>query len=124
MANIRISPKHGVNPSMGVCFYCGEDDGTIIQPGRLEGDAEAPRRAVWTKEPCPKCKGWMAQGIMLIEATGPESDNPNRTGRLWVVKQEAVERMGLPPAMLADVIQRRMAFIEPEVSHRLGLTAE
>jgi hypothetical protein len=44
--DIKLSPQHGVNPSIGVCFYCGEDSGEIILPGRLKGDVEAPRRAV------------------------------------------------------------------------------
>lgn len=40
--SIRLSPKHGLNPSISVCFFCGEDKNEIILPGKLEGDAEAP----------------------------------------------------------------------------------
>lgn len=122
MKNIILSPKHGLNPSVGVCFYCAQDDGTVILPGHLKEDAQAPRRAVWTKEPCPKCADLMKQGIMLIEVQpGETGDNPARTGRQWVLKQEAVERLITPPAKLAQVIQNRVAFIFPETARALGL---
>lgn len=40
--NIKLSPKHGVNPSMLQCACCGKDMGLALF-GRLKGDAEAPR---------------------------------------------------------------------------------
>ena len=69
---IYLSPKHGLNPSLGVCFYCLEDDGTVVLPGRLKGDVEAPRKAVWSMEPCPKCKDLMTQGVLLISTRDGE----------------------------------------------------
>ena len=45
MASIKVSEKHGVNPSMEVCFICGQDTGAILLLGRLPGDKEAPRHA-------------------------------------------------------------------------------
>ena len=121
MSGIRLSEKHGVNPSMGICFYCGEDDGTIALPGRLRGDAEAPRRAVWSMEPCRKCKDWMKQGVMVIEATG-DADAPCRTGRLWVLKDDAIKRI-FNPGMAEQSIRRRCAFIDPDAAKLIGLGA-
>jgi hypothetical protein len=116
-----LSPKHGVNPSLGICFYCGGEDGTVVLPGLLKGDAEAPRRACWTREPCEKCRGYMAQGVILISVRNgsPDRENPERTGRFFVVKEEAVRRFLREPA-LARVLKRRIAFMEDATLNALG----
>lgn len=105
MSNIRLSKKHGVNPTLGVCFFCGEDSGEIALLGKLKGDVEAPRRMVLNYNPCDKCKEHMSQGVTLIECT---TSNPNNlpaisktevdtpvhpTGRWSVIKKEAAERL-------------------------------
>ena len=57
---IRLSDKHGVNPTMGVCMWCGEPTGEIALLGKLKGDVEAPRYSTLSYEPCDKCKEiWM-----------------------------------------------------------------
>ncbi len=82
--HIRFSSKHGVNPSLGVCFVCGEDDGTIVLTGRLKGDAKAPHRAIWSREPCPACRAFMQQGVIFISVrdgeSGGEPDGQGREG--------------------------------------------
>lgn len=118
---IRLSEKHGVNPSMGVCIVCHEDDGTIILPGRLPNDAEAPRRAVWSFEPCDKCrKGVLTEGCALIEATGDER-RPEPTGRVWVLRDEAIRRIVRPASLTEHIIRKRLSFIAPATVKALGL---
>jgi len=126
---IRLSEQHGVNPSMGVCFWCGKEDGTILLLGRLPGDKEAPRRMVAGYEPCDECKAQFALGAVLIEAKDrPSFDgqqpiqkammgNPDLypTGRLHVIKREAVARIFNPESMVQEVLRLGQAFIEPEV---------
>lgn len=68
--DIKISPKFGLNPTIPKCFYCGEDKNELIIVGRLPDDQEAPKNAVWDKEPCDKCKGFMDVGIILISTKG------------------------------------------------------
>ena len=130
---INLSPKHGVNPSMGVCFWCGKDDGSILLLGKINNprrlgmkehhhtkpDPEAPRRMVASMEPCEKCKGLMARGITLIEAAGTEGD-PQPTGRWWVVTEECIRRM-FDPASAEGTLRARRAHSEPAVVERLGL---
>ena len=119
--DIRLSRRHGVNPSIGVCFYCGEDNGEVVLPGLLPNDAEAPKRAVWHREPCEKCKGWMAQGVILIGVRDGESgDNPFRSGHFAVVKEEAARRIFTGEAGDAAV-KTRVAFIEASVGAQIGL---
>jgi hypothetical protein len=117
---IRISPKHGLNPSMSVCFLCGGDKNEIIIPGMLKGDAEAPHKAVWNKEPCDKCKEYMNIGVMLISVKDKtDQENPYRTGNIVVIKADAAERM------FGDSIKnQRAAFIEDELWDKLGLPKE
>lgn len=52
MSSIKISPKHGVNPTIPVCFFCGKPKNEIALMGRMGGkeDIEAPRNLVLDEE--------------------------------------------------------------------------
>lgn len=121
--SVRLSPKHGLNPSLAVCFFCGEDNGEIIIPGMMKGDREAPRRACWNMDPCAKCAEHMKAGIILIEAT-PTKDGPDRTGRQVVVRDEMISRVFSPAELVADILKKRVAFIEPQAWQELGLPTQ
>jgi len=122
MGNIRLSPKHGLNPSLGMCFYCQEENGEVIVPGQLHGDVEAPRKAVWHRDPCAGCKGLMEKGIILISVkTGESGDNPYRTGGWCALKEEAVIRMVSDTKLLEHILKARVVFLPDEVWDLLGL---
>ena len=104
-AGIKLSPKHGLNPTIPVCFWCGEERNEVallghIGDGRKHEDFEAPRHMVIDYEPCEKCRAKMALGVTLIEATS----KPNSvakvemqkgiypTGRYVVIKREAARK--------------------------------
>ena len=103
--NIRISEKHGVNPTLPICFFCGEEKNEIALLGRLPDDAEAPRHCIIDYEPCEKCQKEMEKGVALIEAI-PTPFHDNRpligtdekgnpiypTGRLVVLTEESFNR--------------------------------
>lgn len=120
--SIKLSPKHGLNPMMGVCFWCGEPDGTIALMGKIGGrgkDDEAPRYGVVSYEPCDKCKEGMAKGITLTEVSvepmddnqPPIQDGFYPTGRWLVVSEEYVRRCW-PEDMAADVLKKRKCFVQ------------
>lgn len=120
---IKLSKKHGLNPAIPKCFYCGEDKNEIILAGRLPDDAEAPHGAVWDTTPCEKCADCMRQGVILIEVRDGESGrNPYRAGGWVVVKEDAIRRMIKEPA-LSEVLKNRVAFIESAVWKAIGLGA-
>ena len=96
MRGIRLSEKHGVNPSIGVCFYCNQDNGEVVLPGRLPDDREAPRRA----------------------------SGAHRTGGWVVVKEEAVRRIIVPEHLAETIIVRRVAFVDDETWRAVGLPVE
>lgn len=118
--SIRLSRKHGVNPSVMQCFFCGESCGVVLF-GVLPGDQEAPRQAVLDREPCSKCQGYMAQGVMLVQVRDNETgDNPYRTGHLAVVTEDAIRRM-LNIGLADEIVRTRFAFVPQTVWQQLGL---
>jgi len=79
--SIKVSPKHGLNPSIAVCECCGEEIGIAIL-GKLKGDAEAPRYIA--QGLCDNCKKVIdVGGVLLLEVTDDSKEgNVNRTGRV------------------------------------------
>lgn len=113
---IEVSPKHGVNPTIPVCFWCGQDKGEIALLGRVRekdhngravrgSDLEAPMKMVLDYEPCDCCKEQFRQGVQLIECStsAPDGRPPLSkdecgnevfpTGRTVVMKEEAAQRI-------------------------------
>ncbi len=117
---IRLSPEHGLNPSLGVCFWCGEDDGSVVLPGLMKGDKEAPHRAVWSMEPCKACVEKRAQGITLIECEETD-DELEPTGTWFVVTEDFVRRVFSDEGMIADTMRHRVANVSVDAVDLLGL---
>lgn len=74
---IKISPKHGLNPTIPVCFWCGKQKNEVALMGRMKGDIEAPKNMVLDYVPCEECQSHMAMGVTVLEA----SDHPNTEGQ-------------------------------------------
>lgn len=114
--SIRISNKHGVNPSLSVCYYCGGDKNELILAGALPGDKPAPHRGVWNYEPCDECAEFMKRGVICIgvdESKTTDQKNPYRDGNWCVITAEALERLVRPP-LCDEILRRRVAFINEE----------
>jgi hypothetical protein len=136
--SVRLSPQHGVNPSLLQCFFCMKDKGIALM-GHIgaakatalgmkpEGhDNPAPRQICFDKEPCDECAGYMEQGIILISVKDGEmgSDNPHRTNKWVVVKDDVVKRILMgeeQKSLLADILRKRVCFLEDAVWTMLGL---
>jgi len=67
--SIKLSPKHGLNPTIPVCFWCGQQKNEVALLGRLKGDAEAPMHVVLNYEPCDACKEMFEKGIHVVGVT-------------------------------------------------------
>lgn len=104
--SIKLSPKYGVNPTIPICFWCGEEKNEValmghVGDGRKHEDFEMPMHAVINYEPCEECQKAMTMGVTIMEAT----HEPNRvsdvefqegaypTGRWVVMKPEAAQRI-------------------------------
>ena len=68
--NVRLSKKHGVNPTIPVCAWCGEQKNEIAMLGQIDkADSEAPKNCVLDYNPCDKCAEQWSQGVAILEAT-------------------------------------------------------
>ena len=100
--SIKLSPQHGLNPCIPVCFFCGEQKNEIallghIGDGRRGEDFEAPRSAILDYVPCEECQKKFAQGVLIIEVMEvptklqiPIAEGAYPTGRYAVVPPEAL----------------------------------
>ena len=89
--SIKLSPKHGINPSVLHCIACGKDYG-VAMLGKLKNDEEAPKDIY--RGLCDKCQSVIDQGgVILIEVKdGETSNNPYRTGRMVGLNKDFKER--------------------------------
>lgn len=121
MTKIPMSPNHGLNPAIPVCFYCQEPKNEVALLGyigdkKLGEDIEAPKHVLLDYEPCDKCKEKMAGGIALIEVQGepvvdglpPVKEGLYPTGRCGVITREYAEAMFNVPV-------NERAFVDVEV---------
>lgn len=133
--SIRLSPRHGVNPSLLCCFVCGESYGVALLGqirGRptgkrgvygdpiMEHDPEAPRQ-IRGDDLCNRCKGIVASGgVFIIEAVAPRpaheggGGEPTRTGRLSAIKGEAFDRIFTIPRP-----SKGIAYADPEAYSKI-----
>ena len=82
MSGVRISPKHGANPTIPICFFCGKEKNEVVLLGKInKEDDEAPRYMVLDYEPCDDCKKDMSLGVTLIGTTTNVSDNRRPIGK-------------------------------------------
>ena len=93
---IPVSEKHGLNPTLGVCFWCGKHTGEIALLGKLPNDAKAPKEMVLNYDPCDECIKQFNSGVLVIEVTqnGEKNQPPIKdtfypTGRYVVMRPEA-----------------------------------
>ncbi len=126
MSSIKLSKKHGVNPSICKCFFCGESKGIALMGHigdyRKGEDIEAPREIIMDYEPCDKCIENMNKGVTLIEVTDiqPEDKRPPLTaqggvkvyplGGWCVLKPEAMKRV-----FNADMTAGQKVFVDSQV---------
>lgn len=121
--DIKVSEKHGVNPSMEVCFWCGEHTGNLLMLGRLPGDVEAPREMVTSYQPCDCCLENFTQGIHVFEMTDRPTKGDKQldlqgrypTGRYCVVKEEAIALWINDKEIVQSVLEQRKCGVPPEV---------
>lgn len=126
MAPLRLSPKHGVNPALMMCWWCQKEATGVALLGLMRGDAEAPREFFADYQPCEKCKGLMGQGVTLIEASSEPQQEGHMaikegaypTGRFSTITVEAAKRFFKPETPI-DMEPGGAGFLHPETYERL-----
>ena len=130
--SIRLHSKHGLNPTMTKCFFCGESKDILLVGSKVtqfrnagvpvSSDGKMPMNiGAVGYEPCQKCKKYMDMGVILISVKdGEEGKNPYRTGGWVVVKDDYISKV-FDTHISQDILKNRVAFIPDESWDRLGL---
>lgn len=105
--SLRVSPKHGLNPSLGLCFFCNKAKDVLLL-GRLPDDAEAPRQGVYNQEPCDECRGYMDKGIICISCDPVKSKTQVRDHECLAChhKWASPVRYGTTPNMSGELTEQ------------------
>lgn len=117
--SLRLHPKYGVNPTMPVCFLCGQEKGEVALLGAAY-QGEAPRYMVVDRAPCERCRAHMKVGVILVEALGESMDTAQPQGGYAVLSEEGIRKL-LSEPLLTQVLRTRIAFVHPEVWTMVGL---
>ena len=147
MVGIPISEKYGVNPSIPLCFYCGEPKNEVALLGRLPRDREAPHHCLLDMEPCDTCverrethihlivleegegekiegqrQDWRNQmASLLSRKQRPFIPKVKRTGLAFWIDRDQLAQVVTPPELAAQVLAAGWSFIPPGVVEKLGL---
>lgn len=121
--SVRLSNKHGLNPTIPVCFFCGQPKNEVALLGSSYKE-QAPLHMICNYEPCEQCQSHMKAGVVLVEVTEhrgpgkpnqpPIQNNLIPTGSWWVITHEAAKEIFNKP-----IIDK--AFISIECANQLGL---
>ena len=78
--SIRISKKHGLNPTIPICFWCGEEKREIALMGHVStkdnNDIEMPMHCIIDYEPCEKCAAAWKNAVIILETTEKDIKRP------------------------------------------------
>ena len=129
--DLELHPEFGTNPTMGVCFWCGQDDGRIILLGKNGGE-KAGERTLVDYEPCEKCQSCIEKGIFIIEARKNEpwrngqqpmskdgDDLVYPSGKWAVVTEDAIGDMFKGP-VVDNILSERRTYLDTEAWKKLG----
>lgn len=127
--DIKLSPKHGLNPAIPCCFWCGEPKNEIALLGKIDKeDSKAPKRLITDYEPCDKCKELFSDGVRLIGAVekppvenmppiaGDEETSMYPTGTYVVVSKEWISGFldANDRSDMIDGVLERQVLVMPE----------
>lgn len=107
--SLKLSPKHGVNPTIMHCFICGKDTGLALL-GKLKNNEEAPKHMTNPHELCEDCKKQIDAGNkFFLEVKGnSDNDHPERTGRLVCIRGEALPDVKSPISYMEHSVFEKM----------------
>lgn len=105
------------------CFFCGKSKDIIMNTRLTKKAADEIKKIngkVIDTEPCNECKELMKQGVMLLSCK--DGDMHYRTGKIAVIKDEAIKRMlENEKDLLKQVLEKRYCIIEDTAWNMLGL---
>lgn len=83
--SLRLSKKHGLNPSLLVCPICGKDVGIALLGAN--GGKKAPYQMI-SMELCDYCKQKVKEGNIFILSAKQTSDGIKLTGAYMIIPND------------------------------------
>ena len=131
--SIKLSPNHGLNPTIPVCFWCGKEKNEVALMGKMDKqDSAAPKHLVVDYEPCDTCKELFSKGIHVIGVTPkpiaqgqfPIMQNPEMfpTGSMFVAPKEWMKSFleeNEHPEMVNDVLEKGVMLMPDEIVSKI-----
>ena len=98
--NIKLSKSHGLNPSVEMCFFCGEAKSLMLFGKLDKEDSEAPREIFTNYDPCDKCEETFNTGFLVVEVSQnpvqedqPALNGVYPTGRYALLSSQGEDRL-------------------------------
>lgn len=121
---IRLHKKHGLNPTISICFICGKPKKEVALLGSAY-KGRAPMHMVTSLEPCEKCKKMLRGGGVAMVGARPTPDQirnkmikprtiPILSGDAIIIKEKAFKRLLKTP-----VPKGRIVFAEPLIIRKI-----
>lgn len=131
--NIKLSPQHGLNPTIPVCFWCGKEKNEVALMGKMDKqDSAAPKHLIVDYEPCDKCKELFSKGVHVIGVTPkpitqgqfPIMQDPEMypTGSMFVAPKEwmrAFLKENQHEEMTDDVLEKGVMLMPDEIVSKI-----
>ena len=95
---LRLSKEYGVNPSIDMCFVCGEEIDIILFGTSYKDEngktAQAPTK-ICSGRLCKKCEEFIERGYVffIVVKDGQSGKNPRRSGPIVQIKKEVAKEM-------------------------------
>lgn len=113
--SIRVSPKHGLNATIPVCFFCGKLKNEIVMLGQIketkkrlteygttskevvDNDVKAPTHMVVDYNPCNDCMEKFKEGDLVVEVSAfpLEDGRPPIQGSYYPTGRHILVRKGI-----------------------------
>ena len=128
--SIRISPKHGLNPSIPLCFWCGKEKNEVVLMGKInKEDFEAPRNVFLDYEPCNECAAKFAKGIHVVGVLTEDNGNPPLkgndgesyypTGASFVASENFIKRLIADTEEQDKILKKRSVLMDSSVVEQI-----
>jgi hypothetical protein len=98
--SIKLSEKHGVNPSITLCPICGKEFGIALF-GKLQNDEEAPKYTI-SYTPYEECIEKAGDNIYIVEVDSKQNKFLGRY--ILIPKENIIEEKQSESLLFMDTI--------------------
>lgn len=125
-----MKDKQIVAMTQTVCPICAKkQDGDLLISKRLQDISHMHNQVTgFSDKPCEECQAGIDLGAIMIividesKSSDMAPENWWRTGNIFGLKQEAIERMQITPdELLQDILKKRVMVMDYKMALNMGL---